>query len=93
MRDGQDMQRPDSEGPAVEEVVLSVPAMTCRQCVRSISVHVRDVLGVVAVEADPTSRTLRVQGTAPPDALRSAIADAGYEAVELSRSAVRERGT
>lgn len=92
MRDGQDMQRPGPEGPAVEEVVLSVPNMTCRHCVRAISVHVRDVVGVVAIEADPMSRTLRVQGTAPPDAVRSAIADAGYEAVELSRSVVRDRG-
>jgi copper chaperone len=93
IRDAQDMQRPDPEGPAVEEVVLSVPAMTCRHCVRAISAHVGDVVGVVSVEADPTSRTLRVQGTALPDALRSAIADAGYEAVELSRSVVRERDT
>ena len=87
------MQRPDPEGPAVEEVVLSVPAMTCRHCVRAISAHVGEVDGVVFVEADPTSRTLRVQGTARPDTLRSAIADAGHEAVELSRSVVRERDT
>lgn len=77
----------------MQEVVLSVPTMTCRHCVRAISVHVRDVVGVIAVEADPTSRTLRVRGTARPDALRSAIAGAGYEAVELSRSVLRQRGT
>ncbi len=76
----------------MEEVVLSVPAMTCRHCVRAISVRVRDVVGVVAITADPMSRSLRVQGAARPDAVRSAVADAGYEAVELSRSAVRDRG-
>ena len=85
------MQCSDPDGPAVEDIVLSVPAMTCRHCVPSISAQVRDVVGVVAVEADLTSRTLRVQGTPLPDALRSAIADAGYEAVEVSRSVVGER--
>lgn len=80
------MHRSEREEPHVEEVVLSVPAMTCRHCVRTISVHVRDVVGVVAVEADDTSRTVRVQGTPDIDSLRSAIADAGYEATEMSRS-------
>lgn len=85
------MQCSDPDGPAVEDIVLSVPAMTCRHCVRAISAEVRDGVGVVVVEADLTSRTLRVQGTPQPDALRSAIADAGYEAVEVSRSVVGGR--
>ncbi|MDQ4068322.1 MAG: heavy-metal-associated domain-containing protein [Actinomycetota bacterium] len=59
--------------------------MTCRHCVRAISAQVQDVVGVESVEADVTSRTVRVRGSARPDALRSAIADAGYEAVELRR--------
>ncbi len=70
----------------MEETVLSVPAMTCRHCVRAVSAQLRDVVGVVAVEADPTSTTVRVQGTAPPDVLRYAIADAGYEAIVVSGS-------
>ena len=82
------MQRSHPDGPAVEEIVLSVPAMACRHCVRTISAQVRDVAGVVAVEADLTSRTLRVRGTPPPGALLSAITEVGYEAIELSRSAV-----
>ncbi len=86
------MQRPDPVGPAVQEIVLSVPAMTCRHCVRAISAQVRDVPGVVAVEADLTTRTVRAQGTPQPDALLSAITDAGYEAVEVSRSVARDGG-
>ena len=85
------MQRSDPEGPEVKVVVLSVPSMACRHCLRAISAQVRDVVGVVAVEADLTSRTVRVQGTSHPDELRAAILDAGYEAVEVSRS-VREGG-
>ena len=70
----------------LEETVFSVPAMTCRHCVRAVSAEVRDVMGVVALGADTTTRTVRIQGTAEPEALRSAIAAAGYEAVLVSRS-------
>ena len=87
MRDlhGMELSNPLS-GPALAETVFSVPAMTCRHCVRAVSAQVRDVTGVVALRADATTRTVRVQGTAQPDALRSAIAVAGYEAVLVSRS-------
>ncbi len=80
------MQPSNPQGSAPEETVLSVPTMTCRHCVRAVSTHVRDVIGVVALEADATTRTVRVKGPAEPDALRSAIAAAGYEAVAVSRS-------
>ena len=84
------MQRSGGDGPALVETVLSVPAMTCRHCVRTISAQVGDVAGVVAVVADLRSKRLRVQGTPRPGALVSAITEAGYEAVELSRSAVAD---
>jgi copper chaperone CopZ len=87
------MELSEPQGPAVEETVFSVPAMTCRHCVRAISTHVRDVPGVVALEADATTRTVRVQGPAEPDALCSAIAAAGYEAVLVSRSGVSQEPT
>jgi copper chaperone len=76
----------ERRGPeaSVELTVFSVPEMTCRHCVRAVSAHLQDVAGVVAVEADSISRTVRVQGTARLDALRSAISEAGYEAVPLT---------
>lgn len=80
------MDLPDQRGAAPDETVFSVPAMTCRHCVRAVSGQVRDVSGVVSLEADATTRTVRVKGSAEPDALSSAIAAAGYEAVLLSRS-------
>ncbi len=80
------MDPSNPQGPVPEETVLSVPAMTCRHCVRAVSAQVRDVTGVVSLEADATSRTVRVQGRADPDELCSAIAAAGYEAVLLGRS-------
>jgi copper chaperone CopZ len=83
----------DSNPHGREETVFSVPAMTCRHCVRAVSAHVRDVTGVVALEADATTRTVRVQGSAEPDAMRSAIAAAGYEAFLVSRSGRRQERT
>ena len=93
MGDGQGMQGSNPQGPAEEETVLSVPAMTCRHCVRAVSTHVADVVGVLAVEADLVSRTVRVRGTAQPDELRSATAAAGYEAVVVTRSGWSEEST
>ena len=80
------MELSNPDGPVLEETVFSVPAMTCRHCVRAVSAQVRDVMGVVALDADATTRTLRVHGPAELDALCSAIAAAGYEAVLVSRS-------
>ncbi len=80
-------------GPALEETVFSVPAMTCRHCVRAVSAHLRDVVGVDALEADATTRTVRVQGEAGADALRAAIAAAGYDAAPVSRSGGSEEST
>ena len=68
-----------------DEVVLSVPGMTCRHCARAVSARVGDVAGVVAVQADVTSGTVRVRGAADVEALRSAAAQAGHEVTQVSR--------
>ena len=80
------MEPPDPQGPGDDESVFLVPAMGCRHCVRAVSAQVRDVPGVLALEADADSKTVRVTGPALPDAVRSAIAAAGHEAVVVSRS-------
>ena len=73
------MHGPEHPLEAAEEIVLSVPDMTCRHCARAVSAQVGDVAGVVSVEADVTSGTVSVRGTADVDALRSAVAEAGHE--------------
>ena len=94
MRDPHGVEDPfDPQGPALEETVFSVPAMTCRHCVRAVSAQVGEVRDVVALEADATTRTVRVQGAAEPGALRSAIAAAGYESVLVSRSGRSQEST
>ena len=87
------MEHLNPQGPTLRETVLSVPAMTCRHCVRAISAQVRDVEGVVALEADTSTRTIRVQGGADPDAVLSAIAAAGYEALVVSPSSLGQKST
>ena len=87
------MELSNPQGPTLQVTVFSVPAMTCRHCVRAISAQVRDVKGVVALEADTTTRTVRVQGTADPDAVRSAIAAAGYDAVVVSPRSLGQQST
>ena len=87
------MELSQPQRPTLQGTVFSVPAMTCRHCVRAISAQVRDVRGVVALEADTTTRTIRVQGPADPDAVRSAIAAVGYEALVVSPSAFEQEST
>jgi copper chaperone CopZ len=84
------MQGSDERGAPADETLISVPAMTCRPRVRVVSAGLRDVEGVVAVEADWRSRTVRVRGGASPEVLRCAIALVGYEAVVVGGSGSRD---
>lgn len=53
--------------------------MSRRSDLRVISARVRDLRGVVGVEADLVSRTIRIYGDVEVDDVRAAIAGAGYE--------------
>jgi copper chaperone len=64
----------------VSEIVLCVPDMSCDHCVRAISSEVAVVPGVETVDVRLEAKTVRVTGTAPEDAIRAAVAEAGYEA-------------
>ncbi len=43
-------------------IVLSVPGMTCRHCVRTVTAALRDVPGVETVTADARSTTVVLTG-------------------------------
>ena len=60
----------------------TVAGMTCSHCVASVSEEVEEVAGVERVDVDLASGRLAVSGTdISPDAVRAAVAEAGYEVV------------
>jgi copper chaperone len=64
-----------------ETATYRVPGMTCGHCERAVSEELRAVAGVDSVAIDLDSKLVRVTGEPLNDAvLRSAIAEAGYEA-------------
>ena len=64
-----------------ETVTYTVPAIHCEHCAMSIREEVSEVEGVDAVDVDLETKLVAVTGRELDDAaLRSAIAEAGYEA-------------
>ncbi|HWB70892.1 MAG TPA: heavy metal-associated domain-containing protein [Egibacteraceae bacterium] len=59
-------------------VVVNVPHMQCRHDVRSISARVADIAGVMVLQVDLATKTVHVDGDVSADAVRAAIAAAGY---------------
>jgi copper chaperone len=58
----------------------TVAGMTCSHCVLSVREEVSEIPGVSAVDVDLASRRLTVTGESfSDDAVRAAVADAGYE--------------
>ncbi|MBX6381870.1 MAG: copper ion binding protein [Microbispora sp.] len=63
----------------MNQLVLSVPAISCGHCVKAIAESVGEVPGVGSVAVDFTAKTVVVTGSADRDAVCAAIAEAGYE--------------
>jgi copper chaperone len=58
----------------------AVQGMTCDHCVLSVREEVSEVAGVAAVDVDLAAGRLTVSGIGVDElAVRSAVADAGYE--------------
>ena len=68
-------------------ITVHVPAMTARQDVRAISAVISDVPGVQTLQADLTTGTVQVTGSADPAAITAAVTDAGYTGVECTVAA------
>jgi copper chaperone CopZ len=59
-----------------------VTGMTCAHCVASVREEVGEIPGVAGVDVDLSSGLLTVDGAGvPPQAVRAAVAEAGYEVV------------
>ena len=60
---------------------FQVQGMTCGHCVSSVQSEVSTIDGVTAVDVDLATGQLTVTSSTPvdPDAVRSAVEEAGYE--------------
>lgn len=55
-----------------------VEGMTCEHCVQSVTEEVSEVSGVESVDVELASGRLVVSGDPSDEAVREAVADAGY---------------
>jgi copper chaperone len=63
--------------------LYSVPGISCGHCKAAIEGEVGKVAGVEQVEVDVEARSVRVEGSASDEAVRSAVDEAGYEVAGL----------
>lgn len=66
----------------IEELTVRVPGMTCAHCVSAVTEEVRKIDGVTSVDIDLDTKIVKVAGTRDLEAVRGAVDEAGYEAVE-----------
>ena len=57
----------------------TVTGMTCGHCVASVTEEVGELPGVTDVQVELESGLLTVTGEATADAVRAAVAEAGYQ--------------
>jgi len=63
-----------------ENLILSVPGVTCEHCRTAISKEVGTVTGVESVDVDLEQKVVTVRGVELDDsAVRAAIDEAGYD--------------
>jgi copper ion binding protein len=70
------------QAEATQQRTYTVSGMTCGHCVMSVEEEVSEVAGVKSVAVDLDSGRLVVAGAEfTDDAVRAAVAEAGYEVV------------
>ena len=65
------------------EIRLSISGMSCAGCVSAVEKALLEVHGVASSVVNLGERTATVEGSAPVEALLTAVREAGYEAAEL----------
>lgn len=65
-------------GEPVPCLRLVVPGMTCRHCLRTVTASLRDVVGVISVEADVRNRTVVLRGGVDAQAALDALRACGF---------------
>ena len=64
------------------EMVIHVEGMMCKHCKARVESVCKGVSGVTDAVVDLEAKTVTVSGTADVQAVKKAIADAGYQVVE-----------
>ena len=64
------------------ETVIKVEGMMCNHCKAHVENACKAVAGTVDAVVDLQAKQVTVTGTASVDALKNAIADAGYEVID-----------
>lgn len=64
----------------MNDLMLSVPGITCGHCATAIGEAVRAVPGVTGVDVNIAGKRVCVAGSGEEAAIRAAIAEAGYAA-------------
>lgn len=59
---------------------LRIESMTCGGCAKSVTKAIQSVDPNARVEADPAARTVKVETSATPAAVRQVLDEAGYPA-------------
>jgi len=57
---------------------LTVPGMTCGGCARGVTAAIKGLDPAAEIEIDVPARRVRVKGTATVDAVKKAMAEAGF---------------
>lgn len=59
---------------------LNLPGMTCGGCARGVTAAIKSVDPAAEVVTDVPGRTVRVESSAKPEAIKAAVEEAGYTA-------------
>ncbi len=64
----------------MSEIEFYVPAMHCAHCIHTIKMELHELSGVRAVEADLSSKKVRVQYEAPatPESIEKVLVEINY---------------
>ena len=60
-------------------IELTIPAMTCGHCVRTVTETVHQIDAQAAVDIDLGTRRVRIESQHAPQEFLQALADEGYE--------------
>jgi copper chaperone len=59
-------------------IELTLPAMSCSHCERSVTNAVKRVDAVAKVQVDLSTKRVRIESALPAESFKAALADEGY---------------